>query len=481
MFNEARKGNINTHSFFEKKPVALIMLYIRSFIFLCFLRNIVGNYDVIIVGAGPAGIGAAIELKKLQPDLSIKILEARDRIGGRVLSDNQTFQDGVIGDVGAQWIHAYGPKNPLYQWHRRLQRDTDKNGDHLVTISDPDVTGCFDMRRGSIIRQTCTKARRTTEKIYSPKYRPILDETDVSVKEYIWPDFMRLESGIVKRLVEAMLIAKEEDVATGLDKLSALQEFFRYAPGDTEEDNGEDMALVNGYGTLINRIAEANNLVVDLNSIVTHISTSDPNFVEIKTRDNQTFQSKAALITVPLGCLKADSITFEPELPRWKSNAIKKMGFGSSCKIILQFNRVFWNPKLTSFYIGGSPYPFVLCVPEKKILTFIVGGSRGRSIENTSDEITIKKVMCILREIFPQKNFELVASKISRWTKEEFTRGAFSYYALNTTTAEYDLLAQQCCGDRLFWAGEHTQPGGSVHNAFASGQRAAKKIIENFP
>ena len=434
-------------------------------------------YDVVIIGAGPAGIAAAMELKRARPTISMAILEARNRIGGRVFTDKHTFKDEVVADIGAEWIHAYGRTNPLYKLHRQLQTPEDQRGDQIFEFFTPSITGCYDIRGSIVPRQICRQAQHTFKKLFSPKYNRTLDEKDISVRDMIRPEYEKIPNGLLKQLVDAMLVDREEHEAADLESISARQTFFDDSAGDDEEDKGDDMALVRGYGTLIKRIAKKSNLTIELNSIVTKVSVEDSDSVEISTRAGRTIESKFVLITVPLGCLKKGSIEFMPALPPWKIDAINAMGFGDTDKIILQFEHVFWDRTLTTFYIAGSSFPFAICAPKKKILVFMVGGSRARRMEATNDQTTIETILTDLKAAFPRKTIKLVRSRISRWTQDIFAYGSYSYYALNTNIKTFEALAKQCCNDRLFWAGEHTSTGGSVHTAFATGQREAKNLL----
>ncbi|CAF3106738.1 unnamed protein product [Rotaria sp. Silwood2] len=435
-------------------------------------------FDVVIIGAGPAGIAAAIDLKKASTSISTTMLEARNRVGGRVYTDTHTFNNGVSADIGAEWIHAYAPKNSLYSLHRQLQTNEDKQGDHYFDLFEPEVTGCYDTTGSIVSREICVRAQYIMDKLFSPKYNITLRVRDVSAWDMIRPEYEKISEGQIKRLVDAMLIGKEEYEAADLDQLSAGQTFFGDSPGDDEEEEGEDMALQRGFGSLIQRIVDRFVLPVQLNTEVTRIITSNSNHVQVSTKNGKTIQSKYVLITIPLGCLKQKIITFEPALPQWKQNVIDSMGFGDTDKIILQFNKTFWNQDFTSFYIAGASFPFAICAPKKRILVFMIGGTRARRMEASRDEDTIATILNDLRRAFPNHAFKLERYRISRWTQDPYARGSYSYYAFNTSLETFENLARECCHNQLFWAGEHTSSGGSVHTAFATGQREAKKIFQ---
>ncbi|CAF1937084.1 unnamed protein product [Rotaria magnacalcarata] len=457
-----------------------------SFLFCLQLFSIIsistGNriFDVVIIGAGPAGIAAAIDLGKASSSISMTILEARNRVGGRVSTDTHTFTGDVSVDIGAEWIHAYGPNNPLYSLHRQLQTNEDKRGDDYFDFFEPEVTGCYDTTSSIVSSQICLGAQQTMNKLFSPKYNATLKLRDVSVWDMIRSEYEKIPEGQLKRLVDAMLIGKEEYEAADLNRISARQHFFGDSPGDDEEERGEDMALKRGYGSLIQRIVERFALPIQLNTQVTRIVTSASNRAQILTKNGETIQAKYILITVPLGCLKQETISFEPSLPQWKQNVIDAMGFGDTDKIILQFDKTFWDSKLTTFYIAGASYPFTVSAPKKRILEFMIGGTRARRMEASKDENTIATILNDLKRAFPNQNFKLERYRISRWTADPYARGSYSYYAFNTSLETFETLARECCYNQLFWAGEHTSSGGSVHTAFATGQREAKKILQRF-
>lgn len=60
-------------------------------------------------------------------------------------------------------------------------------------------------------------------------------------------------------------------------------------------------------------------------------------------KNGQVYTADYALITVPLGCLKKNTIIFVPELSAEKKNAIKNMNYGLMNKVIVEFSEKFWD------------------------------------------------------------------------------------------------------------------------------------------
>jgi len=426
-------------------------------------------YDVVIIGCGSSGIGAAVELIS-HSNMSLLIIEARDRVGGRAYTDQNSLDFPF--DIGAEWIHEYDSNNPLYQLHEKLKTELDT--DEYIQLFDTERIACFDTTNGSMIdSQIALQAQETVNKLFTKHF----DGVDVSVDDVIRDEFDRLDQNQHKRLVKAILISMEEIFAADLDQLSAKQ--YLQEPGWSLKDESENnLVLKRGYGRFLQRIADHYQLPIILNTIVTQIDTrTSSDIVQISTSNGQKITAKYVIITIPLGCLKQQTIVFQPPLPKWKLDAIKQFGFGNTDKIIVQFDRVFWNTNWTIIYLVDAPFPFALCNTNKRTLSFMIGGRSAVAMENQKDETIITQILNNLQQVFTQEKFHVEHYIISRWTQEKFSLGSYSYFNLNSTVQTMEMLAKECAENRLFWAGEHTSQGASVHTAFATGQRAAHKIL----
>ncbi|CAF3190603.1 unnamed protein product [Rotaria socialis] len=428
-------------------------------------------YDVAIIGCGSSGIAAGIELLS-QSNLNFIILEARDRVGGRAYTDQHSLDFPF--DLGAEWIHEYDFNNSLYSFHEQFQ--TDLNDDYYIQLFDPTRILCYDSDGSVIPQEVSSLAQITTNRLFT-QFKSNDTNKDTSVYDAIQPEYNRLEEDQHKRLVKTMIVAVEEIFAADLHQLSAKQ-YLNNPNWSIEVESENNLVVKHGLGYFLERITNHFQLPILFNTVVTEIDTlSHADMVQILTSQNQKISAKYVIITVPLGCLKQNTIIFQPPLPQWKLDAIDQLGFGHTDKIIMQFDKTFWNEKATILYLVDASFPFALCNPAKCILSFMIGGRRAQKMEDEKNEITIAQIMKHLKQTFSQQEFKLKHYIISRWTQDEFARGSYSYFAMNSSIETMGLLAKECSENRLFWAGEHTSDGASVHTAFATGTREAKKIL----
>ena len=220
-----------------------------------------------------------------------------------------------------------------------------------------------------------------------------------------------------------------------------------------------------------------------MKSVVKRIDASsveNNGFIRIETEDHRMFQCKYVLVTIPLGCLKTNSIEFVPLLPEWKRKAIETMGVGQSNKIFLQFPSVFWDPEWPVFITTSSKYRFILCQSQSALVLVKICARISLELEEKNDKEIIDDVMKLFRTIFSDRQVPSpTRAVVTRWNQDRFARGAYSNFAVGADNQTLIDLAREC-HQRIFWAGEHTNyngPIGCVHSAFESGQREAKRLL----
>jgi len=216
--------------------------------------------------------------------------------------------------------------------------------------------------------------------------------------------------------------------------------------------------------------------------------------------DGEVYETDHVVLTTPLGVLKSETIQFEPPLPDWKRGPISRLGFGTLNKVILVFDKPFWDVDQDMFgllrepevknsldqedYIAnrGRFYFFWNCIKTtgRPVLISLMAGDAAHQAEDASDKELIAEVTQELSKIFSkQKVPEPLETIVTRWGKDRFARGSYSYVGATSQPGDYETLAAPV--GTLHFAGEATcatHPA-TVHGAYISGLRAAAEVIND--
>lgn len=412
---------------------------------------------VIVIGAGISGLAAAKKLK--QKGFSVIVLEAQEKVGGRLRTDRSL---GVAFDEGASWIH--GPNgNPITNLASQSGANT--------FLTDDDNVEVYDMNGSAYSDSVLTSTENQFDNAVSAVQNAgTLTQSFESVFNSLYP------SQATNRLWKYMLSAFLE-FNTGAD-ISKLSSKYFY---DDEEFGGSDVIITNGYDKVTDYLAQG--LDVRLNTRVNSIDYTGQK-VKVTTNGN-LFEGDYVLVSVPLGVLKKNAISFTPALPADKITAINKTNMGNVNKFLLVWNTPFWNTNLQ--YIGYTPdikgkFNYFLNVKKfttnNALMTFAFG-DYATATESMSDSEIINEVMLHLKSIYGNSIPNPTNMLRTKWGQNVNTYGAYSYATNGTTTADFDTLAKEV-NNKLFFAGEHTNRDyrGTVHGAYLSGIREADKIID---
>ncbi|MEM7036451.1 MAG: FAD-dependent oxidoreductase [Bacteroidota bacterium] len=412
--------------------------------------------QVTVIGAGMAGLAAAWYFN--QRGVAVTVLEARDRIGGRTYTDRST---GFPFDEGASWIH--GPRrNPITDLAEEAGATTYETNDDSVKVYNLDGTE-YD-------EDTLSDAEK--------EYEDALEEVQENgsrtqsfqlVFENLYPN--RVGDRLWTYMLSAFL---EFDSGGDIGNLSSLD----FA--DDEVYRGADLLITNGYDTIASHLAEG--LDIRLEQVVESIITTG-NTVSILT-DTDTFQADLVVVTLPLGVLKSGNIDFVPALPDNKQEAIDHVAMGAVNKYLLLWDSPFWDTELQ--YIGVTPeergkFNYFLNArtfsDSNGLMTFTFG-NYSRTAEALSDTEIIATAMEHLRAIYPGAPDPHTLLR-TRWNTDPYSFGAYSFATNGTRTTDFDTLAEPI-EDTIFFAGEHTtrEYRGTVHGAYESGLREARRIAE---
>lgn len=432
-------------------------------------RSPSGQPNVIVVGAGIAGLAAAQLLQN--QGYQVVILEARDRVGGRIWTDRSLNQ--IPLDLGASWIHGVN-ENPLSQLVKDFKLRTlptnfnsgtryQRNGNELNADREEEAEDLFERLLKQI--ETIQSQRLNSGKVDIPLQAAI----NQAIKN------LGVSAENMNRLLNYLVNAEiEYEYAADATQLS----LFHWDDG--QFFGGRDVVFPNGYDQIINRLAA--NLTIQTKQIVKAVNYSETG-VQVITNQG-SWQADRVVITVPLGVLKQNTIKFSPDLPLSKQQAIQKLGMGLLNKTYLQFSEPFWEGD--GEFIGyisetkgkWTEFLDVHHYTQKPILLGFSAGTYATQLERRSNAEIVQSVMGVLRTIYGSRIPNPKGYLITRWQADPFAGGSYSYLAVGSSNADRTTLAEPV-GDRLFFAGEATSAeyASTVHGALLSGRRSAEQII----
>ena len=420
------------------------------------------SLHVIVVGAGAAGISAARSLQ--DTGCRVTILEARDRIGGRVQTAYDLAPHPV--ELGAEYIHGAN----VVTWDMVRQFN-------LTTVSDV-TKDDFHIYFGDRIHSGDDKSRIPSFHLVDTYEDIAIDwveqgRPDASVHDVVtkWAELNNADlSPDLQRLVNSRVSARE-----GGD-WARLGVHGMYEQNDNP---GGNFRIKEGYTALLEQAVAGLN--VTLNTPVQSILWSQDG-VQIHSTTGQTFAADRALVTLPLGVLQAQDVRFTPSLPPEKQAAINGLGAGHVDKIAMRFRERFWPQDmagvLTTLQSQIWWRPGWRRDDEAPLLMAIIGGDAALHFESLGAD-AVPEALDHLSAMFGEnacKHFE--AGRFISWGTDRWSKTGYSY-GLVKGAGLRDQLAQPV-DDILFFAGEatHVTHSGTVHGAIESGARAAHEILK---
>ena len=408
---------------------------------------------------GALGVAAAGELRANGFD-DVVVLEARDRIGGRVWTD--TIGDGFPIDLGASWIQGIDG-NPI------AAIATENNIETRRTDWD---NGVFHYHG---VGEPARSARRAMRDFWrlaeaNPEW------SFQSVREEL---LTTMTSEADRHYLDYMLTTEvENEYAAELGELS-----YRSVDGGSGFRGG-DVVFPGGYGQIVDVLASG--VALRRGRAVTEIDHSGSAIV-VTTAGGEAFEADRVIVTVPLGVLKEDFIAFRPSLPVRKRDAIAKLEMGVLNKAYLLFDDVFWDREVERLqYVSadGGPwaetislYPYM----GQPILAMLNSATFGTRLEQLPDGEVVARAVAALSNMYGDVPAPRDA-RITRWRSDPWAHGSYSYVPAGSSFAEHAALGEPV-GDKLFFAGEATSEEypATVHGAYLSGVRAARQIAVETP
>jgi monoamine oxidase len=402
------------------------------------------DVDVVMIGAGAAGIAAARRLTST--GLSTRVLEARARVGGRAWT---LRHNGLPLDLGCGWLHS-ADENEWAMIARTLGLAIDETPPpwsrraHQLNFSAADQKDFaeawdrFDERVGTAARAPRDCAARDCLEP-GGRWNALLD----ALSTYI--------NGIE------------------LDRLS-VQDFARY------RNTGVNWRVEGGYGALMEAYAAGLDVVLDCPATLIDHSGTD---VRIET-PRGALTARAAIVTVPTSLIASGALRFHPPLPD-KMEAAAALPLGVADKLFLRVEAPEDVPVQTRLFgatdrvATGSYHLRPFGAP---MIEGYFGGSFARELEEAGEkafaEFAIEQIAALLGNDMRKR---LTVMAVTRWHHDPYARGSYSHAAVGCSAQRAVLAAP--VDDRLFFAGEacSTHDYSTAHGAYRTGIRAAQEVL----
>ena len=438
------------------------------------------DHDVVVVGAGAAGLYAAYQLDILGYD--VLILEATNRHGGRVYSD-------TLGDVGIEHgaEELYGKTNNFvfddiknqYGNGAQIEIYLENNSqDTLISMdggstcwvvtgncdSDADIYDYWDF-----YYDASSHSSDPTDELVSDHLDTVLGVDSMHRAYHLYEDgYPGGDFGTTVERLGLRSLARQENLWSLSSKIYGL----------------EPTGYLDALNTLY--FDDVTSLIA-YNSPVVTVDTSGDKPVAIDSNGVYHFADHI-LVTVSVGVLKAEIIDFVPDLPAAKINAYTTIGMGRGLKIALRFSSQFWDTKLFNLLNEGpsascwDPGKYQPSATDHVLMCFMMGENAETMSGLADDTARLDQVLADLDAMFPgtPATTGYVEGVVQDWTNEPYVRGSYSYPAPGTypggTSMREELAAP--VGTTLYFAGEatHNTAPSTVPGAMQSGDRASGEI-----
>ena len=411
--------------------------------------------DVLVLGAGMAGVTAARECARA--GLDVVVVEAQDRVGGRVHTARD-FCDQPV-EQGAEFIHT--AEADTWPEVRAAGFETircNPADGYLMSIggvrspelwSDPSLS-----RLGDLL----------TEVEY-------WDGPDVTVAELMAAKDL---AGVARAMADQMLT---------LHPLGDADQLGLHGLRDdrvVDLERGCDWRVAAGYDALPREIADG--LDVRLEWEVGEVRWSR-DAVTVASTAGEELAGRAAVCTLPVGVLKSGAVRFEPDLPAAKWRALNGLEMGPVLKILYRFAEPFWPDDLTMLGCDGPIRlywtPLYARDDAAPVLTAYVSGHRARALSVMTEAEAAGVGLADLDRLFPDARPSRTVQGFRRidWCTNPFTRGGYSFVRVGGAGSRAALAAADT--GALFWGGDATSTttiAAVVHAAYASGLRSAGEV-----
>lgn len=419
--------------------------------------------DVVVIGAGAAGLAAAAALS--DAGRSVLVLEARDRIGGRIWTIEDAHSPVEV-ELGAEFIH--GRSAAMQDLLRRAG-----------AIAVDATTSHW--RKGEKGLERSDGLFEEVRRLMEPAARL---EEDVSIAEWLERPASRKASGETRQYVRRMVEgfdgadpARASTMAIAAEWSGSIAQEAQFRP-------------LGGYGRLMRGLAERLDPArtrIELDCPVDEIRWQR-GAVDVQA-GGRMYSARHGIVTLPLGVLKRGDVAFTPALEA-KRAPLESLEPAHVIKVVLDFESAFWEQadggrywEASFFHSADTPFPtFWTALPYRTTrLVAWAGGPKAAALAGLDDRALAERATESLGHIFgaAQMRARLRSVRAHDWRNDPSARCAYSYVAVGGCGARAELAKP--LHDTLFFAGEAADDNdnsSTVAGALATGTRAAREVLE---
>ncbi|MGG5316503.1 flavin monoamine oxidase family protein [Enterococcus sp. AZ072] len=435
------------------------------------------RYDVVIIGAGFAGLAAGLSLKK--QGLETVILEARNRVGGR--TETKWLEDGTQIDLGGQWL---GPtQDRMYELAEEYGVPTfpsqlfGKGQYHYLDgVHDQEPAEMLELFE--VIDELADQVN-----LDHPHQSPNIDTQDrMTLASWLSLQAEDEEvAGFVGRMLAGGLLASDAGEVSLFQMLYYIKagngvQSLLGAKGGAQQDR-----IVGGLQAIAEKMAQDYGSVL-YQQVVKEVAKTDEGYL-VETRAGDQYSAVQVLIAVPPTVVNS-KITFTPELPVWKKKTLQSILPGSASKYHAVYDQPFWRESGLSGQRNMSKGLIIesldnsLVDQKKGILTFFVYGIDSIQLSKLPKEEREARLIEELVKLYGEQARSPEHFITQDWNEEPFTNGCFSGHFTPGGFIKYgEFLQSEVEG--IHFAGTETATiwNGYFEGAVRSGEREAEKIL----
>lgn len=425
--------------------------------------NLNKSTRVVVIGAGFAGLAAAYRLKNKGFDVTV--LEARNRIGGRVFSFEMDKKEKLVIELGGEWVGASHTRIQEMCKEFGLVLENNQFDTHLIYAGKYSPKGKW------------SYSAEWTKKFDSimKDYESFTDDDKKKLDKMDWWRFLT-NNGIQNRDLEIRELLDSTDFGESIRHVSAFAALAEYA--ESSPKNEMDLKIKGGNGMLAVKLAEK---IGDKN-IKTRFKVSEVDQtgseINVKCVNGSEFKCDYVVCTAPTYSLS--KIKWNPALPEDKTEALNALQYARINKHAVLFNERFWNDESFDMVTDIYGHYFYHATKNQKspngVLISYTIGDKADVIYRQNEKFKKNVIVESLKPAFGDVSDKIMKQMTYNWGVDEYSKGAYALYKINQWYTVMPTLKSKF--KNVYFAGEHLADWqGFMEGAINTGEEAADEII----